>query len=57
MRLTRVTTKITSLDGAGKEYETLFLVDTGATDARSENGREPGLCRGAVYAANVHTKA
>lgn len=33
MGLTRVTTKLTSLDSFQKEYESVFLVDTGATDS------------------------
>jgi len=32
MGLTKVTTKLTSLDGGGS-YETVFLVDTGAVDS------------------------
>jgi clan AA aspartic protease len=32
MGLTKVTAKLTSLAGAGRSYEALFLVDTGATD-------------------------
>ena len=33
MGLTKVTTKITSLQVPGRGYEALFLVDTGATDS------------------------
>ena len=33
MGLTKVTTKITSLQVPGRRYEALFLVDTGATDS------------------------
>ncbi len=33
MGLTKVTTKLTSLPHPGKSYETIFLVDTGATDS------------------------
>jgi clan AA aspartic protease len=33
MGLTKVTTKITSLQAPGRDYEALFLVDTGATDS------------------------
>jgi len=33
MGLTKVTAKVTSLEGAKGEYETLFVVDTGATDS------------------------
>jgi clan AA aspartic protease len=33
MGLTRVTTKITSLEGDQRSYEEIFLVDTGATDS------------------------
>jgi len=33
MGLTKVTTKLTSLQGARGSYEALFLVDTGATDS------------------------
>jgi len=33
MGLTKVTTKITSLEGAKGSYEEIFLVDTGATDS------------------------
>ena len=33
MGLTKVTTKLTSLQDPQKSYETLFLVDTGATDS------------------------
>ena len=33
MGLTKVTTKLTSLKGAGRFYEEVFLVDTGATDS------------------------
>jgi len=33
MGLTKVTTKITSLQAPGRGYEALFLVDTGATDS------------------------
>ena len=33
MGLTRVTTRITGLEGNHGEYEALFLVDTGATDS------------------------
>ncbi len=32
MRLTKVTTMITSLNVPGEVYEALFLVDTGAAD-------------------------
>jgi clan AA aspartic protease len=32
MGLTKVTTKLTSLKNGGGSYETVFLVDTGATD-------------------------
>jgi len=32
MGLTQVTTKLISLQSPGRSYETLFLVDTGATD-------------------------
>ena len=32
MGLVKVTTKLTSLTAPGKSYETVFLVDTGATD-------------------------
>jgi len=33
MGLTKVTTKITSIEGAKESYEEVFLVDTGATDS------------------------
>jgi len=33
MDLTKVTTKLISLQAPGKSYETVFLVDTGATDS------------------------
>ena len=33
MGLTKVTTKLTGFQNAGGSYETLFLVDTGATDS------------------------
>ena len=33
MGVTRVTTKMTSVEGERKSYEDLFLVDTGATDS------------------------
>jgi clan AA aspartic protease len=33
MGLTKVTTKLVSLQAPGKSYETVFLVDTGATDS------------------------
>jgi clan AA aspartic protease len=33
MRLTKVTTKLTSLVDSQKSFEALFLVDTGATDS------------------------
>ena len=33
MGLTKVTTRLTSLDNTSKAYESLFLVDTGATDS------------------------
>jgi len=33
MGLTKVTTKLTSLDAPGGSYEELFLVDTGASDS------------------------
>src|SRR6266487_2072434 len=32
MGLTKVTTKLTSLQNGGRSYETVFLVDAGATD-------------------------
>jgi clan AA aspartic protease len=33
MGLTRVTTKLTSIESPDRSYESLFLVDTGATDS------------------------
>ena len=33
MGLTKVTTKLTALGKAGRSYEAIFLVDTGATDS------------------------
>ena len=33
MGLTRVTTKLTNIEFAGRSYEAIFLVDTGATDS------------------------
>ena len=33
MGLTKVTTKITGIEGTGGSYEEIFLVDTGATDS------------------------
>lgn len=33
MGLTKVTTRLTSIDSPGPPYEALFLVDTGATDS------------------------
>jgi clan AA aspartic protease len=32
MRITKVTTKLTSIEGERQSYEDIFLVDTGATD-------------------------
>ena len=33
MGLTRVTTKLTNIESPDKSYESIFLVDTGATDS------------------------
>jgi clan AA aspartic protease len=47
MGLTKVTTKLTSLQAPQSSYEEIFLVDTGATDslAPSDELEKIGVCR------------